>query len=68
MCLYSILPLYSWYAGNIIVGYEKTIYTTSEVAGIVELCVIVYSPPSGEAPQMFTLSATTMDNTAGTYM
>ena len=59
---------------NITVGYEFTVYTTSEGQGMVELSVIVFDPQpdgtlpplSGGAPRPFTLSVNTEDNTAGT--
>ena len=51
-------------AGNITVGYEMTVYTTTEGQGMVELCAVVTSHPGG-APRAFTISATTRDGTAG---
>ena len=51
----------------ITVGYEFTVYTTSEGQGMVELSVIIFNPPSGGAPRPFTLSVNTEDGTAGTY-
>ena len=52
----------------ITVGYEFTVYTTSEGEGMVELSVIIFDPPSGGAPRPFTLSINTEDGTAGIYM
>ena len=51
----------------ITVGYEFTVYTTSEGQGVVELSVIIFNPPSGGAPGPFTVSVSTEDNTAGTH-
>ena len=51
----------------IIVGYEFTVYTTSEGQGMVELSVIIFNPSSGGAPRPFTLSVNTEDGTAGIY-
>jgi len=50
--------------GKITVGYERTVYTTTEGQGMVELCAVVTSHPGG-APRAFTISATTRDGTAG---
>ena len=47
------------------VGYELTVYTTSEGDGHVEMCAVVFDPPSGGAPRSFTLTVTTEDGTAG---
>ena len=52
----------------ITVGYEFTVYTTSEGEDMVELSVIIFDPPSGGAPRPFTLSINTEDGTAGIYM
>ena len=58
----------------ITVGYEFTVYTTSEGQGMVELSVIIFEPrpdgtlPPGQAPRPFTLSVSTEDGTAGIYM
>ena len=48
------------------VGYERSVYTTDEGQGVVELCAIIYDPPSGGAPRPFFIFASTMDGTAGT--
>ena len=50
--------------GTIAVGYESTVYTTNEGAGIVEICAIVYQPPMGGAPREFVISSTTRDGSA----
>ena len=52
--------------GPIRVGYERSVYTTDEGQGVVELCAIIYDPPSGGAPRPFFIFASTMDGTAGT--
>ena len=52
---------------DIRVGYERTVYTTSEGEGFVRLCAIIYSPDSGVAPRPFTISYTTADDTAGMH-
>ena len=52
----------------ITVGYEFTVYTTSEGEGMVELSVVIFDPPSGGAPRPFTLSINTEDGTAGIYI
>ena len=49
----------------IVVGYERTVYTTPEGARQVELCAVVTDPPTGGAPREFFLLATTEDGTAG---
>ena len=48
-------------AGNVTVGYERTVYTTTEGQGMVELCAVV----PGGAPRIFTISITTQNGTAG---
>ena len=50
------------------VGYERSVYTTDEGQGVVELCAIIYNPPSGGAPRPFFIFAITMDGTAGTQV
>ena len=52
----------------ITVGYEFTVYTTSEGEGMVELSVVIFDPPSGGAPRPFTLSINTENGTASIYM
>ena len=52
----------------ITVGYEFTVYTTSEGRGMVELSVIISNPPSGGASRPFVLSVNTQDGTAGIYI
>ena len=47
------------------VGYECSVYTTDEGQGVVELCAIIYDPPSGGAPRPFFIFAST-NGTAGT--
>ena len=45
-------------------GYEMTVYTTTEGQGMVELCAIVTSHPGG-SPRDFVIAANTQDGTAG---
>ena len=47
------------------VGYDPTVYTTSEGEGMVELNIFVFSHPVTGTPRPFTLSVTTQDGTAG---
>ena len=46
------------------VGYEFSVYTTTEVTGVVTLCVVVVNFPGG-SPSPFTINVTTEDGTAG---
>ena len=46
------------------VGYDPTVYETSESQGYVDLNIFVFSHPVDGAPRPFTLSATTSDGTA----
>ena len=48
------------------VGYERSVYTPDEGQGVVELCAIIYDPPSGGAPRPFFIFASTMEGTACT--
>ena len=59
----ALLPFFT---DPIRVGYERSVYTTDEGQGVVELCAIIYDPPSGGAPRPFFIFASTMDGTAGT--
>ena len=45
----------------ITVGYERTVYTTTDAAGEVELCVVITSPATG-APREFTLLTSSSTN------
>ena len=47
------------------VGFQRTVYTTSERQGEVELCAVIFDPPTGGAPRDFSLSVFTSDGTAG---
>ena len=47
------------------VGYDPTVYTTSESMGFVVLNISVFSHPITGTPRPFTLSVTTQDGTAG---
>ena len=57
----------SSYIDPIQVGYDPTVYTTSEGEGMVELNIFVFSHPVTGAPRPFTLSVSTIDGTAGNY-
>ena len=59
-CLTSIFS-----AVDITVGYELTVYTTTEGQGEVELCAVIFEPDTGGAPRPFELSFTTEDGSAG---
>ena len=50
------------------VGYERSVYITDEGQTDVELCAIIYEPPSGRALRPFFIFATTTDGSAGTYV
>ena len=58
----SILIMYD--TGPITVGYQFTVYSTSESAGVVEICAIIYEPPTGGAPREFVVSSATRDGSA----
>ena len=49
------------------VGYDPTMYTTSESEGRVELNIFVFSHPVDGAPRPFTLSVSTRNGAAGMY-
>ena len=49
-------------------GYDPTVYTTSEGEGMVKLNIFVLSHPVTGTPRPFTLSVTTQDGTAGIYV
>ena len=59
-CLTSVFS-----AVDITVGYEPTLYTTTEGQGQVELCAVIFEPDTGGAPRPFELSFTTEDGSAG---
>ena len=46
------------------VGYEFSVYTTTEGTGVVTLCAVVMNFPGG-SPRPFTINTTTEDGTAG---
>ena len=46
------------------VGYEFSVYTTTEGTGVVTLCTVVINFPGG-SPRPFTINATTEDGSAG---
>ena len=57
--------LYILFSVLVRVGYDPTVYTTSEGEGMVELNIFVFSHPVTGAPRPFTLSVNTQDGTAG---
>ena len=56
------------YSVLIQVGYDPTVYVTSESEGYVVLNVRIFEPTSGGAPRPFTLSVSTQEGTAGTSL
>ena len=46
------------------VGYEFSVYTTTEGTGVVTLCAVVTNFPGG-SPRPFTINATAEDGSAG---
>ena len=46
------------------VGYEFSVYTTTEGTGVVTLCAVIMNFPGG-SPRPFTINATTEDGSAG---
>ena len=69
--LICCIELFQWNPANYIlfstelidVGYEFTVYTTSEGHPYVELCTVTVSHPGG-TPRAFVITATTSDGTA----
>lgn len=51
-----------------LVGYETTLYTTSEGIEQVEICAVLMSPGPATAPGYFVLSWTTESGTASMYV
>ena len=51
-------------AGDIVVGYEFTVYTADGEGPAVEICAIIYEPSTGGAPREFVVSSTTRNGTA----
>ena len=66
--LHSNSRLFSFHAVLIEVGYELTLYVTSEGQGAVNLSIIIFNPPTGRAPRPFTLSVSTEDGTASMHI
>ena len=62
----NALATSSLFSDPIQVGYDPTLYTTSEGEGMVELNIFVFSHPVTGTPRPFTLSVSTIDGTAGT--
>ena len=52
---------------DISVGYELTVYTTSEDMGQVEICAVLMAPGPVTAPRDFVLTSTTENGTAGMF-
>jgi hypothetical protein len=46
------------------VGYEFSVYTTTEGTGVVTLCAVVMNFPGSGSPRPFTINATTEDGSA----
>ena len=46
------------------VGYEFSVYTTTEGTGVVTLCAVVMNFPGG-SPRPFTINATAEDGSSG---
>ena len=70
-CLYSCNCIYipfNFDDADTLVGYETTLYTTSEAIGQVEICVVLMSPGPATAPGDFVLSSTTESGTTSTYV
>ena len=57
---------FSLHTVPIVVGYERTSYTTTETEGFVELCAVIFQPASGEAPRLFELTVNTENGSART--
>ena len=51
-------------AADVFVGYEFSLYTTTEDIGQVEICAVLMDPGPTTAPQDFVLSSTTESGTA----
>ena len=49
---------------DIFVGYEFSLYTTSEGIGQVEICAVLMAPGPATAPRDFVISSTTKTGTA----
>ena len=64
----TFLTLFFICEGNISVGYETTLYTIPEEDIMVELCVVIFDPPTGGAPRPFVLSYATADGSASEYI
>ena len=50
------------------VGYDPTVYTTSESEGMVELNIFVFSHPVDGTPRPFALFVGQSDGTSGMYV
>ena len=49
-------------------GFDATVYTTSENQGMVQVRIVVQTPSTGGTPRPFSVSVSTTDDTAGTYV
>ena len=60
--------IYYTFTSEAVVGLERTIYSASEHAGVVEVCAIVYSPTI-DCPIAFpfSVSLSTTDGSAGKH-
>lgn len=56
---------YSFPTELIVVGYDPTLYITTEGQGFVDLTVRIFEPRFRGAPRDFVLSINTQDGTAG---
>ena len=52
---------------DIYVGYEFSLYTTTESIGQVEICAVLMNPGPATAPRDFVLSSTTESGTASMF-
>ena len=53
---------------DIYVGYEFSLYTTTESIGQVEICAVLMNPGPATAPRDFVLSSTTESGTASMFI
>ena len=60
-----IIPFASPDIVTIVVGYENSVYTTTEQEGAVELCVVILAPETRFAPRSFVLRSSPIDGSAG---
>ena len=65
MCYIIVYCIIVLLALEIVVGFNPTVYGVNESDGMVEVRFALLTPPTGGAPQRFSLSFSTEDNTAG---